>query len=240
MSWGGLNPALTAYRNAINLRLPNRGRHSDGGYADLAHGSTSQHQPDADGTVDAFDMDVNLLASSAPIGSAAELQLIEALKLDFEQDPYGRGQLWIHHREIANRDVDNWRERGYSGDNPHTQHVHWQSRQSREHIAAAWPLPRFDHLLGVMFMTPAQEAKLDRVLAALDQLPADVWNHRESNPNPQPGRIPETTVRMGGVLRTQDNLAERDREQLLERIDALAADQSRQLQQVLDLLAPPQ
>lgn len=147
MSWGGLNPALTAWRNAYNRRLPGRGTASDGGYADPAHGSTSQHQPDGDGTVDANDMDVNVLGSGTPTGTPAERRVIEAMKLDFERDPRGRGQLWIHDREIANRDRSNWLEREYTGESPHDKHVHWESRQSHEDDGSEWPMPHTDALL---------------------------------------------------------------------------------------------
>jgi hypothetical protein len=145
MAWGGLNPALTAWRNAINARFPGRDIRTDGGYADKVHGSTSQHQPDSDGTVDAFDMDVNLQRSSTSIGTAEERRLIEALKLDFERDR--RAYLWIHNREIANQDVGDWRERAYTGDSPHTEHVHWQSEQAYERDGSAWPMPNTDALL---------------------------------------------------------------------------------------------
>src|ERR1044072_6600427 len=103
MSWGGLNNALTAWRDGINLRFPSRGRGADGGYAGAVHGSISQQQPDTDGTVDAFDGDVNLLGSAVETGTPLERRLVETLKLDFEADP--RSQLWIHQREIANADV---------------------------------------------------------------------------------------------------------------------------------------
>lgn len=146
-NWGGLNPALNAWRNGINRRLSGRDFRTDGARADKNHGSTSQHQEDADGTVDAFDMDTNLLASSTPTGTATERRLIDAMKLDFEQDPHGRGYLWIANREIASADVGNWAERAYSGDSPHTEHVHWQSRQSREHIGSDWPMPHLDAVL---------------------------------------------------------------------------------------------
>jgi hypothetical protein len=148
MTWGGLNNALTAWRNAIELRLGEiRGRASDGARADAAHGSNSQHQEDSDGTVDAFDMDVNLLGSSRSTGSADELRLLEAMKLDFEQDPRRRGKLWIHDREIANRDIDDYRERHYSGKSPHNEHVHWESDEAHEDDGRTWPMPNTDRLL---------------------------------------------------------------------------------------------
>jgi hypothetical protein len=145
MAWGGLNPALTAWRNAINARFPHRGTGSDGGYADKLHGSTSQHQPDSDGSVDAFDMDVNLFGSGTEAGTAAERQMIEALKLDFEADR--RSYLWIHQREISNEEIRDWAERQYDGANAHDKHVHWQSEEAYEKDGSAWPMPHTDALL---------------------------------------------------------------------------------------------
>jgi hypothetical protein len=148
MTWGGLNLALTAYRNALELRLGAiRGRASDGARADAVHGSNSQHQEDRDGTVDAFDQDVNVLGSSKSTGTAAELRIIEAEKLDFERDPYGRGKLWIHNREIANRDRDNWAERDYTGKSPHTEHIHLESDEAHEDDGRTWPMPNVDRVL---------------------------------------------------------------------------------------------
>lgn len=149
MSWGGLNPALTAWRNAYNRRLPGRGTASDGGYADPNHGSKSQHQPDSDGTVDANDMDVNVLGSSNSTGTDDELRIIEAMKLDFERDPHDRGHLWIHNREIAQHD-EGWDEDYYGGTSPHTEHVHWESRQDHEDDGREWPMPETDRVLAEM------------------------------------------------------------------------------------------
>jgi hypothetical protein len=145
VSWGGLNPALTSWRNGINQRFTARGTQSDGGFADAAHSSSSQHQPDADGTVDAFDCDVNFLGSSVVAGTTTERRIAEALKLDFEADP--RAQLWIHQREIANRDVSSWLERPYGGESPHTAHIHFQSRQALERDGRAWAYRHTDALV---------------------------------------------------------------------------------------------
>lgn len=144
MSWGGLNPALTAWRNAYNRRLPGRDTASDGGYADAAHGSSSQHQADSDGTVDANDMDVNVLDSSDAEGSDEELFIIEAMKRDFENDH--RSHLWIHNREIAQHNYD-WDVNYYGGSSPHTEHIHWESRQDQEDDGSDWPMPETDRAL---------------------------------------------------------------------------------------------
>ena len=149
MSWGSLNNALTAWRNAYNERLPGRGTDSDGAIADAAHGSSSQHQQDSDGTVDANDMDVNVLGSSDANGTDDELRVLEAMKLDFERDPHNRGHLWIHNREIAQHD-NGWSENYYGGSNPHDHHVHWESRQDHEDDGREWPMPETDKVLAEM------------------------------------------------------------------------------------------
>jgi len=149
MSWGGLNPALTAWRDAYNSRLPGRGTASDGGYADAAHGSSSQHQADSDGTVDANDMDVNVLGSNDATGTDEELEIIEAMKKDFENDPRDRSHLWIHNREIAQHNYG-WAENYYGGSSPHTEHVHWETRQDKEDDDSEWPMPETDRVLAEM------------------------------------------------------------------------------------------
>jgi len=174
MSWGGLNPALTAWRNGINALFPGRGTASDGGYADAAHGSNSQHQPDADGTVDAFDQDVNLLASGDPDGDSREDKLIEALKKDFEADR--RAYLWIHQREIAEK-KHGWSENHYSGENPHDKHVHWQSDPAYESDGSAW---KFTHTEQVLEdnMTP-EGAKMiaDAIMASKIDVNGEPWRY---------------------------------------------------------------
>lgn len=130
-----LNRFLTTWRDAVNRRFNKRARTSDGSIGNAKHAaSSSQHNPDRDGSVDAWDMDVNLLGlSHHPTGSKTELVHIEDLKREFQNLP--QAQLWIHKGQIANRDIGNWRRRKYTGSNPHDKHVHWQSRSSREDVA---------------------------------------------------------------------------------------------------------
>jgi hypothetical protein len=143
-NWGGLNNALNSWRNGINQRYPNRSTKSDGGYADSNHSSNSQHQPDADGTVDAFDMDVNLFNSSTPTGDTREKKHLEALKKDFEYN--SRSHLWIHNR-IISQDDENWDNDSYGGSSPHTEHIHFEANESKQHDGSAWKFPNVDGLL---------------------------------------------------------------------------------------------
>lgn len=128
-----VNPAISSWREFVNKKYPKRNKASDGTIGDTRHAaSVSEHNPDKDGTVDAWDMDVNLLGSSDQDGNAAEDAAVEALKREFEKQPWA--QLWIHNSKIANRDVGNWKVRPYSGPNKHDHHVHFQSRQSKERL----------------------------------------------------------------------------------------------------------
>lgn len=144
-NWGGLNNALFAWRNGINDLFPHRSTRSDGGRADSNHASTSQHQPDSDGTVDAFDEDRNYLGSSDQDGNVWEDRIKTALDADFMADP--RWQLIISDRKIRNPDIRNGAARDYSGDSPHTEHTHRQVRQSKEDDGRAW---KFTHTRAVI------------------------------------------------------------------------------------------
>jgi hypothetical protein len=121
MAWH-LNPALTRFRAAVDAAWPNRDRASDGTIADAAHSATSDHQPDPDGSVDAWDMDVD----GVPV---------ERLKAAFQK--HEASKYWIHAGQIASRDWG-WQRRPYTGANPHGAHVHWNTRQSHENSTAPW------------------------------------------------------------------------------------------------------
>ncbi len=134
MAWY-LNPALTGFRAAVNDAYPNRDRTSDGTIGDTAHqGTASDHNPDPDGSVDAWDMDVDLRSGN----DAAE---IEHLKAVFQAHPSSR--YWIHNREEASRSTG-WRRVRYTGSNPHTGHVHWNTREQFENSQAPWPVEQGD------------------------------------------------------------------------------------------------
>lgn len=138
MAWR-LNRALTNFRAAVDRAYPNRDRTSDGTIGDAAHqGTSSDHNPDPDGTVDAWDMDVNLRSGN-------DRAAIEMLKRVFQR--HAAARYWIHNREIAHRS-DGWVRRRYTGSNPHDQHIHWNSNQATENSTAPWILEVDDMAVG--------------------------------------------------------------------------------------------
>ena len=145
MTWGSLNPALTSWRNGINDLFPARDTRTDGAIADADHDSDSEHQPDQDKLVDAFDQDVNLLGSGVPTGDDRERALNEALKADFQADP--RAHLWISRSQIASHDASNWKRRAYGGPSPHTEHTHYESHEQNEGDGRPW---KFTHTIAKM------------------------------------------------------------------------------------------
>lgn len=157
MAWY-LNTALTTFRKEVDAAYPGRDKGSDGTIGDEAHqGTSSDHNPDSDGSVDAWDMDVEVNGKGAAY--AAD---VEHLKSVFEAHP--AAQYWIHDRVIANRDYG-WDRRPYSGSNPHDKHVHWNSRSSHEDSTQPWgveqPMTR-DEFLGHMRAAMDDQATRDK------------------------------------------------------------------------------
>lgn len=150
MAWH-LNPFLTSFRAAVDRNFPKRGKGSDGTIGDLAHKlRASEHNEDPDGSVDAWDMDVNLLGSTVPTGTVAEQRAVYALLDEFSKT--AGAQLWIYRGQIANRDVDNWKRRPYTGANKHDKHTHLQSRPTREKTTFTGDL---DHVVDAANAKPA-------------------------------------------------------------------------------------
>ena len=130
MAWF-LNQALTNWRNAVNVKYPNRDKTSDGTIGDEQHQSgVSDHNPDADNSVDAWDMDVEVNGPGKPYAKDVEL-----LKTVFQA--HVSTQYWIHNGQIATRD-SGWRRSPYSGANRHDKHVHWNTRPAQEKSTAPW------------------------------------------------------------------------------------------------------
>lgn len=140
MAWH-LNRALTNYRTVVNDTYPTRDKESDGTIGDPAHAArTSDHNPDADGSVDAWDMDIEVNGK----GKAWKAD-VERLKGVFEAHP--SSSYWIHNDQISRRS-EGWVPKSYAYAGPdrnrHTQHVHWNTRSSHENSTAPWIIPTTD------------------------------------------------------------------------------------------------
>lgn len=124
MSWY-LAPSLSALCREVNARWPDRDLASDGTIGDAAHSARdSDHNPNDRNSVNAWDMDKDGVDVDTVIKA-------------FERHP--SSHYWIWNRQIADRDTG-WQKRSYSGDNPHTQHVHFSIRQTlaAEQDTSSW------------------------------------------------------------------------------------------------------
>lgn len=182
MAWY-LNRALTNFRTAVNAKYgARRDLESDGTIGDTTHSTrTSDHNPDPDGSVDAWDMDVDVNGRGQPY--AAD---VEALKRVFQAHP--SSSYWIHNDQIARR-ADGWRRRPYAefnddpGRNKHIKHVHWNTRQSHETSTAPWILEDdvsaedvWNHPIGSPALLGDGKTK-----AAGDWVKEGMWAHRAAD-----------------------------------------------------------
>lgn len=122
MSWT-LAPALDQLFDDVNRLWPTRSKALDGTIGDAAHAARkSEHNPNREPGDDVPDGYVT--AADITKAGADVARLLAAL--------IGDKRVWyvIHNGKIWSRTYD-FRERPYTGSNPHTGHVHVSLRQTR-------------------------------------------------------------------------------------------------------------
>lgn len=167
MSDWTIAPAASAALGQATLLWPERSRASDGTIGDPAHFSRrSWHNPCnrygtyvKGGTVCAFDL------THDPLHGCDAHRLVRELVARGDQrvsEVISRGQIWTRARA-----AEGWR--AYDGANRHDKHAHVTVAWAHRNDTSPWwrtsePVDQEDD------MTPAQEAKLDKVLDILEAL----------------------------------------------------------------------
>lgn len=112
-----LAPSLDTLRDEINARWPGRDKKSDGWIGDIGHqGTTSDHNPNSRGSVNAIDIDED----------GIDLQAVFAA---VKKHPAAR--YWIYERKLYHR-LRGWKPEDYKGTNPHDKHAHLSIEQDRD------------------------------------------------------------------------------------------------------------
>lgn len=168
MTWT-VAPAARAALDQADALAPGRDSRKDGTVGDLAHSTrASWHNPnvrrqtvrpqyDPAGEVLAFDV-----THDPDSGFDAHAQVRAAVERDDPRiyEAISCGRIWTRLRAD-----EGWRP--YGGSNPHTEHAHVSLTWAHRDDTSPWWLEEDEDV-----MSPAQEAKLDRVLALLEALVA--------------------------------------------------------------------
>lgn len=161
-----LAPSLAAFRSEANARYPNRDKSSDGWIGDTAHSTRpSDHNPGARDLVHAYDLDEDLDGNGTDAGAELQWMVNHIVARRDRRVSYliYEGRMW---RSYPTSSVPAWAPAPYSGTNAHRKHLHVSilSTVTAEQDTGPWLIAGED------IMTPAQEAKLDRVLASLGRV----------------------------------------------------------------------
>lgn len=131
MSWR-LAKSLDTFRRQVNTAHPGRSKASDGTIGDQAHSArTSDHNPDENGVVRAFDL------THDPANGVDCDKVAEALVASRDR----RIDYLIWKGRILSSTRQPWQWRPYSGKNKHTKHVHISVKKAECDDTTPWVLP---------------------------------------------------------------------------------------------------
>lgn len=113
-------PVLAILRSEVDLAWPNRSTASDGFIGDQSHQSRkSDHNPDADGYVRAWDVTAD--AHNGPDPSLLASFLRDVGASGSQRFALGGYVIW-NHRIVS--ELSEWQWIAYKGDDPHVTHLH--------------------------------------------------------------------------------------------------------------------
>lgn len=134
-----LSKAAAQLREQIDDAFPDRDRRSDSGaYADAKHlARKSDHNPDEQGWVRAYDCDRDLHKGSKP-----DLMpyLVDQLRLACKSRQEKRISYIIFNGKIASP-ILNWKWRTYKGANPHKTHAHFSFKKTADNDGSFYQIP---------------------------------------------------------------------------------------------------
>lgn len=129
-----LAPCLVALVDETDELYPARTRTADGSIGDPAHQDrVSDHNPDDSGDVLAVD-----ITDDKPAGCDVQ-RLMDHLVATRDD----RVKYLIHQRVVVN--CNDWKPRRYTGDNPHTYHLHISVRDTAKQDTSQWWPPQPSH-----------------------------------------------------------------------------------------------
>jgi hypothetical protein len=125
--------ALSTLRDQVNTLAPNRSKLSDGWRGDSKHAARkSDHNPEADGTVDAFDL------THDPKGGVDIQKVCDAIIASKDK----RVSYLICNGQITsgNNGPKPWVKRPYTGANKHNHHMHVSVLDAHQDDTSPWKI----------------------------------------------------------------------------------------------------
>lgn len=133
-----LSKAAIQLREQFDDSFPDRDRRSDGWIGDTRHASRkSDHNPDEQGWVRAWDCDADLHEGGKP---AVMSDLVDQIRLLCKSRTEKRIAYIIYDGRICSS-ILNWKWRKYTGANKHTKHAHFSFKKEADNDGAFFQVP---------------------------------------------------------------------------------------------------